>query len=307
MRGWRYGILLLLALSGLSCHGPSSDTDQASVALEDSATREAMAKPAATDPPSGSIAAVIPTPAGYARIGTQPGAFGTWLRNLPLKPGRPEVLLYNGRKKGNQSAHTAVVDLDIGTRDLQQCADAVIRLRAEYLFARPCKEDIAFHFTSGDMARWTNWRDGMRPRVVGSHVSWIRLAVPDDSYTNFRAYLDTVFTYAGSASLERELEPVENPGHPEIGDAFVQGGFPGHAVIIVDVAENQEGDRVFLLAQSYMPAQDIQILRSFEDIDPWYRARSSGELQTPEWEFRYENLRRFLGCQCEVEGLQSEE
>ena len=217
------------------------------------------------------------------------------------------MLLYDGRKKGDQSAHVAVVDLDIGNRDLQQCADAVIRLRAEYLFGSACEEEIAFHFTSGDLARWADWRDGLRPRVEGNRVSWSRTASPDDSDTTFRAYLDTVFTYAGSASLEGELLPIDDLSHPEIGDVFIQGGFPGHAVIIVDVAENAAGDRIFLLAQSYMPAQDIQVLRSFEVISPWYRARSSGELQTPEWVFRYGNLRRFSDTRCEERGRESPE
>ena len=50
---------------------------------------------------------------------------------------------------------------------------------------------------------------------------------------------------------------------------------------------------MFLLAQSYMPAQEIQILRNPVAESPWYRAAASGPLPTPEWPFRYEELRRF--------------
>jgi hypothetical protein len=67
--------------------------------------------------------------------------------------------------------HHAVLDIDIGTEDLQQCADAVIRLRAEYLLATECDEAIAFDFTSGDRASWSNWRRGFRPKVVGNDVA----------------------------------------------------------------------------------------------------------------------------------------
>jgi Domain of unknown function (4846) len=51
---------------------------------------------------------------------------------LPLRDGRGTVYLNDGRAKPNQALHVAVIAIDTGKRDLQQCADAVIRLRAEY-------------------------------------------------------------------------------------------------------------------------------------------------------------------------------
>ena len=229
------------------------------------------------------------------------GSFATWLRALPLRPGRPGVRLFDGSLKRNQSAHHAVFDLDVGSRDLQQCADAVIRLRAEYLFSRLSEadcDDVSFNFTSGDAARWSDWRRGIRPRVSGNAVSWNQTAPADDSYASFRRYLDTVFTYAGTHSLARELHPVPDPSRVEPGDVFIQGGFPGHAVLVVDVAEDDRGRRVFLLAQSYMPAQDIHLLRNPASQSPWYAARSAGELQTPEWLFDVTDLRRFPKSSC---------
>jgi hypothetical protein len=42
-----------------------------------------------------------------------------------------------------------------------------------------------------------------------------------------------------------------------------------------------------MLAQSYMPAQDIQILKNpnDSDISPWYSANFVDKLLTPEWTF----------------------
>jgi len=235
----------------------------------------------------------IPPPLGYTRIPAGERSFGAWLRRLPLRPGRSEVRLYDGHPKANQDAHYAVVDLDIGDKDLQQCADAIIRLRAEYLFSVNCAVEIHFDFTNGQTAYWTAWRDGMR--FDERQNTWRRTAQPDTSHGAFRGYLDCVFNYAGTASLERELLPVGDPSKPELGDVFIQGGSPGHAVLVVDVAINAEGESAFLLAQSYMPAQDIHVLESFDDIRPWYRARRDGVLRTPEWSFEYGDLRRFRG------------
>jgi hypothetical protein len=69
----------------------------------------------------------IPFPAGYHRLTERTGTFGSWLRTVPLKKGTT-VYLFNGRPKENQDAQFAVLDVSVGHEDLQQCADAVMRL-----------------------------------------------------------------------------------------------------------------------------------------------------------------------------------
>ncbi len=240
------------------------------------------------------IAERIAPPRGAERIALAADDFGEWLRQLPLLPGTPDVLLFDGSPKHDQTAHVAVLDLDVGERDLQQCADAVIRLRAEWLRASGRADAIGFRFTSGDLARWSAWRTGERPVVLGRFVRWFRRAGPDDSDASFRAYLDTVFRYAGSASLEGELMPVEAESAVLPGDVFIQGGHPGHAVLVVDVAADPTtARRYFLLAQSYMPAQQVHVLRNPARADAWYVAGAPGPLVTPEWVFPPRSLRRF--------------
>jgi hypothetical protein len=235
----------------------------------------------------------IAPPEDYVRAPAQSGSFAYWLRGLPLKPGRPDVLLYNGQKKANQEAHHAVVDMDVGTKDLQQCADAVMRLRAEYLRSVGREAEISFRTGSGFALEWAKWEAGDRPRFTG-RGSWRRSAQPDSSYRNFRAYLDEVFAYVGTASLSPQLVPVPRPADMRIGDVFIRGGRPGHAVIVADMAEC-EGDKVFLLAQSYMPAQEVEILRNPTDanVSPWYDLDFEDELETPEYTFQPQELRRF--------------
>jgi hypothetical protein len=239
----------------------------------------------------------IALPEGYTRVSTQPKTFGHWLRQLPLSPAGTPVLLHNGQKKPNQNVHHAVIDLDTGRPDLQQCADAVMRLRAEYLWSQQNFDGICFRFTNGDPAAWTAWRQGIRPRVNKRKVSWEKRANPDPSYKNFKRYLQNVFMYAGTASLEKELLPVKDPNSIQIGDIFIQGGFPGHAIIVVDLAKR--GDkRVLLLGQSYMPAQDFHVLKNPAQKNPWYSITLSLPLTTPEWTFSLSDLHRFQNAPC---------
>jgi hypothetical protein len=238
----------------------------------------------------------IPVPAEYRRVEAEEGSFQNWLRHLPLKDGNPPVYLYDSRKKSNQLANFAVIDIDVGKKDLQQCADAVIRLRAEYLYSTGEFDSIAFNFTSGDGYRYVDWLDGLTPVVDAENVRWKEGPKRENSRSNFRKYLEIVFTYAGSYSLSRELVNVENINDIRIGDVFIEGGFPGHAVIVVDMAREPETqDRVFLLAQSFTPAQDMHIIRNPVkwSLSPWFKLNQDGGLITLEWIFKEDQLMRF--------------
>lgn len=244
--------------------------------------------------PGSTLAERFPPPAGFARSALPEDSFGAWLRGLPLRTVGAPVKHFDGRLKPYRDGAAAVVDIDAGRRDLQQCADAVMRLRAEYLWARGLADAVSFDFTSGHPARFSAWRTGLRPRVEGRKVRWLPLAKADASYASFRSFLDTVFQYAGTASLVRQLERVSDPLGVSPGQLFIQGGSPGHAVLVVDAAQDERGRRVFLLAQSYMPAQDVHVLKNPTNPEsPWYEARSTGKLATPEWTFSYADLRRF--------------
>jgi len=237
----------------------------------------------------------IRVPEGFIRIGTQPGSFGEYLRNLPLKPHGSKVMYYNGKAKTND-VYEAVIDMDIGKRDLQQCADAVIRLRAEYLYQQKEFDSIRFNFTNGFNAEYSRWIEGYRIEVKDNNVSWKKTSEYSTDYEEFRKYLDMVFAYAGTMSLSKELKSVPID-EMSIGDVFIQGGSPGHCVIVVDMAENrQTGQKIFMIAQSYMPAQDIHVLKNEENpaISPWYILDiSQEELHTPEWNFKISDLKRF--------------
>jgi hypothetical protein len=237
----------------------------------------------------------ISPPEGFERIEVPQNSFADWLRDLPLKPEGSQVYLYNGRLKGNQTAHYRVIDIDPGDKDLQQCADAVMRLKAEYHFICNEPENIHFNFTSGDPALYSRWKEGYRPKISGNSVNWVKSKPADNSYAGFRAYMESVFNYAGTWSLSQELVSIP-ADQIKIGDVWIQGGFPGHAVIVIDMAEDPaSGEKRFMLAQSYMPAQEIHILRNPASarMDPWFSLPPSGPLRTPEWTFPAGSLMRF--------------
>jgi hypothetical protein len=235
------------------------------------------------------------TPEGYLRLKKGNETFAAYLRNLPLRANGKKVALFNGSLKGNQNAQAAVIKMDVGTQDLQQCADAVMRLRAEYLYKQKKYDELHFNFTNGFNAKYTKWVQGYCPTVKGNSVKWKRNVKCNSSYVSFRSYMNWVFMYAGTASLEKELKSKELE-NIQAGDVFIKGGHPGHAVIVVDVAVDEEGDKIFMLAQSYMPAQEIHILKnpSNKTISPWYKVSDIEDtIETPEWTFYSNQLRTF--------------
>lgn len=237
----------------------------------------------------------FPPPEGYELIGHSAG-FGEYLSHIKLLPGKSKVHLYNGELKSNQQVHVAVLDISVGDKDLQQCADAVMRLRAEYLYQKAAFNLLKFNFTNGFCCDYQHWKDGFRVQINDNHCNWQKTAAPSTSRKDFEKYLETVFSYAGTMSLEKELSPTPIQ-KIQPGDVFIHGGSPGHAVIVLQVAKNKNSDeRMFLLAQSYMPAQEIHILKNpnNENLSPWYQIPDGQVLETPEWTFQTTELRRFI-------------
>jgi hypothetical protein len=239
------------------------------------------------------LAEAISPPSGYTRVPVEEGSFGAWLRGLPLRPAGTPVRDFQGNDilAGDDGALAAVAELDVGSANLQQCADSIIRLHAEWQWWRGQKERIAYRFTSGHLASWTRYAAGERARVTGSQVTWVKSGPVDGSRASFRAYLDLVFTYAGTLSLAAEKQ---RPGREDVrpGDFFVLGGSPGHVVLVLDVARNAEGRRVALLGQGFTPAQDFHVLAPGKD-GPWFSLEGD-VVATPFWKpFPWSSLRRF--------------
>src|SRR5215210_182650 len=91
-----------------------------------------------------------------------------FLQHLPLKEGA--VLDYTGNPIADQAKAALIVNYDVGNKNLQQCADALIRLRAEYLFAAQRYQEISFHFTSGHSFAFKAYCNGIRPVINGNQV-----------------------------------------------------------------------------------------------------------------------------------------
>lgn len=215
----------------------------------------------------------IPLPPGFTRVAAPAGSFAAWLRAVKINKD-PKVYLYDRSLKRNQTAQFAVLDIPVGNKDLQQCADAVMRLRAEYLYEQKRYTEISFADNNGKAYK-----------------------CPASAKRNeFDRYLETVFAYCGTASLEKQLKPVPVFGDIAPGDVLIKGGFPGHAVIVMDVARDSTGEKIYLMAQSYMPAQSIHVLVNpmEERLNPWYSMPTANSfIYSPEWTFSPKNLRRW--------------
>lgn len=214
----------------------------------------------------------IPLPPGFKRLSCPKGSFGEWLRNLAIKKDKI-VYLYNGEPKQNQQAQYVVLDIPVGNKDLQQCADAVMRLRAQYLYSQQRFGEIWFSDNNG--------KKYVCPAAIDS--------------TRFERYLETVYAYCGTLSLEKQLQRVVTFGAIQPGDVLIKGGSPGHAVMVMDMAVNKAGEKIYLLAQSYMPAQNIHVLiNPGNALSPWYQVKTDNSfIYTPEWTFSIAQLRRW--------------
>jgi hypothetical protein len=256
------------------------------------------------DEPRGVLVAVehledrIAPPQGFERAQVEAGSFGAWLRRLPLAARDTPVRAYSGRVilASADPRLSAVVTLDVGDADLQQCADAVMRLHAEWKWSRGDR-DMAYRAASGTMLPYARWSRGERLVAKGASVSWVPSGPPGgDSHASFRKFMDAVFAWSNTVALSRQATAVTfQEARP--GDFFILPGSPGHTVLLLDLAVDPNGRRMALLGQSYMPAQSFHVLRAARDGAWFALEQSEGGVQTPFWPapFPWTSLRRLDG------------
>ena len=209
-------------------------------------------------------------PEGYTRILYPEGSFGSFVRNYPMKPDGSPVLLWTKEPKANQWDHAAVFDMRVEEEmDVQQCADSVMRIYAEYFRATDQYDRIRFHFVGGFLCDYNTYIQGNRIREDGDSFVWKKTKPAEDSDEVFNDYMFMVCAYASTLSMKGESEET-SLADLKIGDVFLKAGSPGHVVMVADICE-KDGKKAFLLAQSYMPAQEFHIIKNpRHENDPWY-------------------------------------
>jgi len=238
-----------------------------------------------------------PPPAGFSRVPAEVGTYAWWLRHLPVL-GPAEPLRYHDGTvvpRGNSTV-AAIVDLDTGKRDLQQCMDVLLRLRAEYLRAAGLERRIAFRYVGGRYYTWSSWKKGLRPDRATPDLRLVPRAAWGDSRGNFLHYLQTL--YYDTGTMHHQNEPKVAPADLAIGDFFVyapsNAHATGHAVVVLDLAVSASGERRIVVGQGDTPATDFHVLRDPKG-SAWFPIPATDFLGTFLWPtpFSWDMLRRF--------------
>lgn len=193
----------------------------------------------------------IPTPFGYSRVEAERGSYTEYLRSLPLKGRGAKVQLYTGGDARLQFLSAGVIDQDILSNS-EQCADATMRLRAEYLWNKGRYGEICFRNVNGKNMRYSG----------GS------------SRKAFERYMRDVFGWCSTYSVYHETKPRAIKD-VQPGDVLVYPARPGHkyghAVIVVDVAKSWTGKIAVMCAEGNTPAREKHVIRNFNPLrNPWF-------------------------------------
>ncbi len=234
-------------------------------------------------------------PEGYKRVEYPKGSFQEYLRKYRLKVFGTKIKNYDNTLYYWQQGHIGVLDISVPENGLQQCADALIRIRSEYLWDNNRKDEIGFNFTSGHYCSWEKYAEGYRPKIDGNKVAFHKKAPEDFSKNNFYRYLKLIFMYSGTLSMYHELPKVNDIKDLKIGDMLIKGGSPGHIVMICDEVVNGKGEKLYLLFQGNTPAQSVHLVKNLENngISPWYKLEKDAIIPVSNYTFGSSRFVRF--------------
>ena len=232
------------------------------------------------------IASRVIVPKGYERVEYTKGSFEAYLRNYKLKPFGSKIVNFDDTHYFWQGGHIGILEIPVPKNGLQQCADALIRIRSEYLWDNNRTSEIGFNFTSGHYCSWTKYAEGYRPKINGNKVSFHKTARANHSKENLYNYLNLIYMCSGTLSLYNELESI-SAKDLKIGDMLIKGGSPGHIVMVTDEVVNDKGEKLFLLFQGNTPAQSVHLVKNLQvpSISPWYKLEDDVMIQVSNYTF----------------------
>ncbi len=182
----------------------------------------------------------IDLPNGYQRLTFPVGTYNDYIQNLPLKKDKT-IYEWDGSQIWISLFSyevLAVVDKPILYKeDLEQCADYSMRFWADY------------HKDTGKLKNLFLYNyEGNKKFFKNSGKSYLK-------------YLRWHMAFSNSYSLKSGAENIDGLKKLIPGDMFVQNkdGGIGHVSVVVDVAENDKNERIYLIGYSYMPAQEFHI------------------------------------------------
>ena len=216
----------------------------------------------------------IPAPKGYTRMEAPKGSYAAYLRSLPLKPKGSRVQLFTGGDARLQFLSAAVIDLPL-LSNYEQCADATMRIRAEYFYQKGRYGSICFTDVNGNKLRYQG----------GSN----RKA--------FENYMRKVYGVCSTFSLYRETKPCAiadvRPGDVLVYPAR-EGRKYGHAVLVVDVARNKKGRVAVMCLEGNTPARELHVIRNQSRHNPWFILNEGDQdIWISVFRFNKEELRRY--------------
>ena len=222
----------------------------------------------------------FPPPAGYHRISLKSNSFAAYLRNLPLIDDSHNVQDYKGgiHLKAGDSSLAAIVPFDISGNRLWQCMDIILMLKIDYLKQENNVGAIEFPLPDGTTLSWPGWRNGFRLDFKGLQFYKIKSATQNSSDKNFKKYLNTIFSYSNTQTFHHHY-PRISLDVIKAGNFIVKKGKKGHAVLIVDIAVNDRGEKIALIGQGDTPACQFYLLKN-KNGSPWFKV--SNQTSFPE-------------------------
>ncbi|MBP5388186.1 MAG: hypothetical protein J6Y97_12475 [Prevotella sp.] len=194
-------------------------------------------------------------PIGYKRIDSD--SYSEFLRSLTLKKRGNKIMLYQGGEAKSQRYNYAIIDIPLLSNE-EMCADVCIRLRSEFLFKEKSYNEIHFKDVNGKEVYYNG-----------------------NSRKDFEKYLKKLYgrvsTYSLSKLKSRNLKDIR-PGDILVYTMYDRENCNvGHAVMVVDVVQNDNGRKAIMLAEGNMPARDMHIMRDPSSFSPWFKLSENND------------------------------